>query len=370
MVNGNKKIICVHLLNDYSGSPKVLSQVIDVFNDNNIEVELLTGGNGEGFLSGLVTEHHHFYYRRFNHKLLTLMSYLFSQLSLFFGVLRYKNEDVVIYINTLLPFGAALAGRLMGKKVIYHIHETSISPKSLKYFLRKIVSLTACKIIFVSKSLFQQESFKGIDQEVIYNSLDSSLVKQASEVVYVPIKTDNSFNVLMVCSLKRYKGVDQFLQIAQLCSSDSSLTFSLVLNAEIEEINRYFENKSKPTNLTIHSKKTDLHPFYSAASLVLNLSLVDEWVETFGLTLLEAMAYGIPVIAPPVGGPTELIINDSNGYLISSYDTQTLKDKIFALKNNPSLCLQLSQAARTRIEHFSEANFNKSILGIIKGSLC
>lgn len=370
MVNGNKKIVCIHLLNDFSGSPKVLSQVINAFKNNDVDVELLTGGNGEGFLSGLVTQHHHFFYRRFNQKLLTLMSYLFSQLSLFFKVLSYRNEDVVIYINTLLPFGAALAGKLMGKKVIYHIHETSISPTPLKLFLRKIVCLTASKIIFVSNSLFQQESFKGIEQQVIYNSLDSTLVKQASEVVYTPIKAGKTFNVLMVCSLKRYKGVDQFLQLAQLCSSDPAFTFSLVLNAETEEINRYFENKSKPTNLTIHSKQTDLHLFYSAASLVLNLSLIDEWVETFGLTILEAMAYGIPVIAPPIGGPTELIFNDSNGYLISAYETHALKDKIFALKNNPSLCLQLSQAARKRVGDFSEANFNNSILIIIKGSTC
>lgn len=370
MVSGNKKIICIHLLNDLSGSPKVLSQVINAFKNNDNDVELLTGGNGEGFLSGLVTQHHHFYYRRFNHKLLTLMSYLFSQLSLFFKVLRYRNEAVVIYINTLLPFGAALAGKLIGKEVLYHIHETSITPKPLKFFLRQIVTLTASKIIFVSKSLFQQESFKGIDQQVIYNSLASTLVKKASEVVYTPIKADNTFNVLMVCSLKRYKGVEQFLQIAQLCSSAPSLTFSLVLNAEIEEINSYFENKTKPSNLTIHSKQSDLHPFYSVASLLLNLSLVDEWVETFGLTLLEAMAYGIPVIAPPVGGPAELVINGSNGYLISAYEAQTLKDKIVALKNNPSLCLKLSQAGRARVEDFSEAGFNKSILDVVKGSLC
>lgn len=370
MVSGNKKIICIHLLNDFSGSPKVLSQVINAFKNNDNEVELLTGDNGEGFLSGLVTEHRHFYYRRFNHKLLTLMSYLFSQLSLFFKVLRYRNEDVVIYINTLLPFGAALAGKLMGKEVFYHIHETSISPKILKNFLRQIVTVTASKIIFVSKSLFQQESFHGNDQQVIYNCLDSSLVKQAAEVVYTPIKANNTFNVLMVCSLKRYKGVDQFLQIAQLCSSDPSLTFSLVLNAETEEINRYFENKTTPSNLTIHSKQTVLHPFYSAASLVLNLSLVDEWEETFGLTLLEAMAYGVPVIAPPIGGPTELIINDLNGYLISAYETQMLHEKIFALKDAPALCLKLSQGGRTRIEHFSEANFNRSVLDVIKGSQC
>lgn len=358
------KIVFVHLLNDYSGSPKVLSQVINAVKTNGMNAELLTGSGSKGFLSDLAINNKYFYYHRFNNKLLTLLSYFLSQLSLFLKVLHYKSDDVVIYINTLLPFGAALAGKLIGKRVIYHIHETSISPRPLKYFLRKIVGLTANEIIFVSKPLADQESFLGIEQNIIYNCLDSSLLKKASETVYTPITINNFFNVLMVCSLKRYKGVDQFLHIAKLCMLDPEVKFHLVLNADKNEISNYFSKKSIPENLILHSKQTDLHTFYSSASLLLNLSLIDECIETFGLTLLEAMSYGIPVIAPPVGGPTELVDNGSNGYLISAYDTSLLKDKILSLKNNPSRCLQLSEACRAKAAIFSEHRFNNSILNI------
>ena len=57
-----------------------------------------------------------------------------------------------------MPFGGALAGRLIGKKVIYHVHETSLKPQILKKFLRSVISLTAHEVIFVSKYLKEVES--------------------------------------------------------------------------------------------------------------------------------------------------------------------------------------------------------------------
>ena len=108
-----KKIIFTHLLNDYSGSPKVLSQVIKAVQKDGCEVELYTGKSDDGFLSGLTDNHHHYFYKRFENKYLTLVTFMLSQVSLFFKLLIHRNEDVVIYVNTMLPFGAGLAGKLM-----------------------------------------------------------------------------------------------------------------------------------------------------------------------------------------------------------------------------------------------------------------
>lgn len=286
-----KKIVAVHLLNDYSGSPKVLSQSIAAFKAADVDVELFTGGSAyeEGFLSGLVDKHHYFIYRRSNKKLLTLFSYLLSQVSLFFKLLRFRNDDVIIYVNTLLPFGAAIAGKLMGKKVVYHIHETSISPLLLKRFLRFVVQHTASKIIFVSESLKQAEPFKNIKQVVVFNAVPDSFYKKAIHVPYSYLDEEGMFHVLMVCSLKRYKGVDQFVEIARLCLEYEGIHFMLVLNANDSEVEQYFTSVNLPQNISIFSSQKDVAPFYQQASLLMNLSLVDECIETFGLTIIEAM---------------------------------------------------------------------------------
>lgn len=48
-----KKMVFIHLFNDRSGSPKVLSQVIKAAADNNIATEVITSAHGDGFLSGV-----------------------------------------------------------------------------------------------------------------------------------------------------------------------------------------------------------------------------------------------------------------------------------------------------------------------------
>lgn len=359
------KVIFVHLLNDYSGSPKVLSQVMNAFNDYGVEYELFKGSKGEGFL-GSADEHKNYLYRYSKYKFLTFLYFIISQLSIFLKILKYKNENIIIYINTMLPFGAALAGKLLNKKVIYHIHETSISPSIFKYFLRKIASYSATSIIFVSKFLSKKEAFKKIPSTVIYNSLDSEFVKIASQSSYSTFNAENKFNILMVCSLKHYKGIDQLLIIAKKCIDYPSIKFTVVFNAEKEEIDEYFVNKKISRNIKIYSKMSSLHEQYSNASLVLNLSLVDKCIEAFGLTLIEAMAYGIPVIGPPVGGPDEIIINGTHGYKIDSYNVDEIVKRIKGMHDNDKLMLHLSKNCITSSRKFNVDKFNFRIIKFIE----
>ena len=88
-------------------------------------------------------------------------------------------------------------------------------------------------------------------------------------------------------------------------------------------------------------------------------------METFGLTILEAMSLGIPVIAPPVGGPTELVDDGNNGYLIDSRETEVLAQKILELANNPGRCFEFSNAAREKSKLFSPEKFAENILEAI-----
>jgi glycosyltransferase involved in cell wall biosynthesis len=355
-----QKIIFIHLLNDYSGSPKVLSQVIEAAKCHGYEIDLYTSKGSEGFLSNLVDSHYTFYYKRFENKYLTLVAFLISQLVIFLKLLRYRNEDVIIYVNTMLPFGAGLAARIMGKKVVYHIHEISLEPVTLKKFLRYIIQVTASKTVFVSKAVAESELFRGIDQEVIYNALPKDFLKEALKHQY-RWQNKLKFNVLMACSLKRYKGVDEFLKIASICEKNKNLSFSLILNASYEEINKYFMPYNLPKNLELIDRQRDLVPFYQRASILLNLSRPDEWVETFGLTILEAMAFGVPVIAPPVGGPVE-ILKGKGGFLISSYEVNAIAEKLMMLSENKELCLKLSSEAKLRAQDFSIDLFKQKVI--------
>lgn len=357
-----KKILFVHLLNDFSGSPKVLSQVISAAN-NKYDVELYTGKSEAGFLTNCSDIHHQYYYKWFNNKFLTLGSFMLSQIILFFKIISRKDSYEIIYVNTMLPFGAAMAGKFMGKQVIYHIHETSIKPEIFKRFLKFIILKTADKIIYVSSSLKESENFVEIKNRIIYNSLDQVFLKKAKGNL-IQEKESQCFNVLMICSLKAYKGVEEFIIIAKTCEK-SEVEFTLVLNADMNEIEQFFSNFDMPSNLKIVGRQKDVHKFYCESNLLLNLTRPDECVETFGLTIIEAMAYGLPVIVPPVGGPAEIVREGKEGYLISSYETSKIANKILELAQNKDLFQQLSRKAIIRSEDFNEGTFHKEILQVI-----
>lgn len=360
-----KSIIFIHLLNDFSGSPKVLSQIINSVSKSEYKIDLYKGSSSEGFLSKTAANTFNYWYKRSNNKILTLLSLFISQVLLAIKLLKYRNKDVIIYVNTLLPFGAAIMGSLMNKPVIYHIHETYIRPKIFKQFLRTIVSITASKIIFVSKSLKELEKFRVIKQKVIYNSLTRKFSEQAATHKYCPFDKKEIFNVYMIASLRSYKGLNEFVEIARKCLKNSSLNFVLILNASQIEIETYFKNIFLPSNINILPTQQDLHQHYINAGLVLNLSLVDKCIETFGLTIIEAMSYGIPVIAPPIGGPLEIVEDNVDGFLISSYNTEQIANKIEELYQNNSLCMRLSQNAKLKSKIYDEATFNEQIIELL-----
>ncbi|WP_129211359.1 glycosyltransferase family 4 protein [Candidatus Pseudomonas adelgestsugas] len=356
-----KKIIFFHLLNDYSGSPKVLSQVIAAILKKGINVELFCGGGKNGFLSSVPCVQRQYFYRRFNSKYITLLSYSLSQFILFFKLLSYRKSSTVFYVNTMLPFGAALAGKILQIKVFYHIHETSVHPKLLKLFLRWMVDRCSSKNIFVSHFLAEEEYFPKIKSRVIYNSISQNMVRIAANHIY-KIKPSNKICILMICSLKSYKGINELISIANLLVYNKAITFQLILGASDAQVARFFSDTKLPDNLVITSQCDDVIPFYKKASVLLNLSKPKEWVETFGLTILEALSFGIPCIVPPVGGPVELVSNDKEGYLIDSGRVKEISTKLEFLQKNPDTCFRLSKAAKIKSLSFSVNNFESNVL--------
>lgn len=356
-----EKIVCTHLYNDYSGSPLILSTAIKGFLTKGHPVDVITSTNTSGFLSQLNVRYRDNAYRFLNNRYLRLLCFLFSQLTLFIKAWSYRKEKTVFYINTLLPFGLALAGRLMGKKVIYHIHETSVRPAFLKRFLKWVAIQTAHEVIYVSHFLKQEEALPGVPGKVIYNALSKDFVMKSKASPQKCHKSD-AFCILMLCSLKKYKGVNEFVALAKGLPNHN---FELVLNAEESDIQSFFSGVDLPKNLQLFPRQRKVHAFYQRAHLVVNLSHPEEWVETFGMTLLEGMHYGLPAIAPPVGGPTEIVRNGFNGFQIDLRELDEIADRITQLALDKGLYQQLSSNAKRMAQQFRVDSMQKAILDTI-----
>lgn len=352
------RVIAVHLLNDFSGSPFVFGQALEALQNDGYEVHLFTATPyGRGVLSDLCTIQHPVFYKWSSNKWLALFYFLLSQLLIFFNVLFVSRKNDLVYINTMLPFGAAMAARIRGCKVIYHIHEVSVKPVILKRALLFVINHTADHCIYVSEYV-RQNTFLQIPGTVIYNALPLAFIQKAR---HHQSKQPERFKVLMLCSLKKYKGVFEFVQCA---AKLPQLQFELVLNASQGEIHSFFNSMKLPSNLALYPAQSNVHPFYAEASVVLNLSLPEEWIESFGMTALEAMYYGKAVIVPPVGGVIELVENGISGYCMDASHMDEVAEKIQKLYHDKALYEQMCEAAYARATLFTQASFRSSLLQV------
>ena len=92
----------------------------------------------------------------------------------------------------------------------------------------------------------------------------------------------------------------------------------------------------------------ELHRWYSAA----DVAVTTPWYEPFGLTPLEAMACGIPVIGSSVGGITFTIADGKTGYLVPPRDPEALSARFAEVLADAPRRRCLGEAGRTRVLRF------------------
>jgi phosphatidylinositol alpha 1,6-mannosyltransferase len=71
--------------------------------------------------------------------------------------------------------------------------------------------------------------------------------------------------------------------------------------------------------------------------------------ETFGQTLQEAAASGLPVVAPAAGGPLDLVDHGRTGYLVAPGDAGALAGAVARLAGHPRLRLAMGRAGRDKM---------------------
>ena len=114
----------------------------------------------------------------------------------------------------------------------------------------------------------------------------------------------------------------------------------------------------------------DMLPFYRSLDIYLNTSVH----EGLPMSILEAMAYSLPVVAPDVGGISEVINNGEDGCLIENRDPKTFAEKCFLLYENRELRRRMAWAAREKIiKSFSVENmaaqYHKLYLNVVNKKL-
>jgi L-malate glycosyltransferase len=274
-----------------------------------------------------------------------------------------KEYDLdVVHVHYAIPHAtsAYLAKQILGKhlpKVITTLHGTDITLvgrdpayyEVVKYSIEHSDAVTC-----VSESLRQQTmEWFSIEKpiEVIHNffiprracigvkPLRGRFVKQGEKLL---IHSSN------FRSVKRPE--DVILIFQQVHRKIPSKLLLLGNGAGIETIRQMVKEKGLEDDVYFLGSNNNIDQYVSSADLL----LLPSSQESFGLAALEAMAYGVPVVASNVGGLPELIVHGESGFLAPVGHVETMGDMAIELLSNSELYQKISEQCQTRArEKFS-----------------
>ncbi|MEQ9309362.1 MAG: glycosyltransferase family 4 protein [Balneolaceae bacterium] len=248
-----------------------------------------------------------------------------------------SNFDLV-HINWLYPDGLIIPTlKKEGLKTILTIHGSDWYKNQNKKNLFRILSRSLqaadrilvvgpnleddilAKLPFLRKKLFR-----------INNSVDTNIYSLPSEkektIAIQKLNWDEKkTHLLCIGNHRPEKGIDLLVNsISDIPELPKNIHFHIVGNRDSESIN------SSPNNelITFHNTVTpeELINYYHASDVYISPSRK----EGFGLTMIEAAATGLPVLATPTGIAPEFITSD-NGILTKNFDKTSLSEGILKI---------------------------------------
>jgi glycosyltransferase involved in cell wall biosynthesis len=183
----------------------------------------------------------------------------------------------------------------------------------------------------------------------------------SAEVVHPPVKTDfftpaprKRAHVLVVSRLAVQKQVDVVLEASRALPD-----LFVVAGGGVQQ---EALTRAAPPNVRFTGFVDDvaLRELYRSS-----IALICPSVEEFGIVMAEALASGVPVIAPRARGACEIVEDGKTGILLDRVDPRSLRD---AVRSLPERSFS-AEACRASVERFAEANFVSAIEGVIEEEL-
>ncbi len=290
----------------------------------------------------------------------------------------------LFYANGPRTFvAAALAGCLLRKRVIWHLHNVLTNEAEIRLLL--FFSPWVSKIILCSHAA-AAPLLAGIPQlkskiRVLYNPHpDWDWVPPADHGPRSREEHDagdSKFRFGILGRITPFKGQKEYLNAAASIVDQAPEAQFFVIGSPVQGdtagIAYQAELEEQVRNTTLESRtfflpyQTNIRECIENLDGVINASTGPEALPQ---SLIEAMFLSKPVIAPAQGGPLEMIDDSVTGLLYGPNDYGALARKMLVLLRSPELVRQLGLRARAKaIEQFSRTRFQRVIMDEIASCL-
>lgn len=276
---------------------------------------------------------------------------------------QIRNDDVVIFNSSKFIYWILVLPliRLLGNKRVYVIHH---------HFM-----YMDCKWYEYPLNVMEKLLLRCADRLIIPSPYVKELVeclRLNDSVFYLPIPFEKKHcqksvpqegRLLFVGTVEKRKGLKYLIE-AMMFVRDAKVKCSLdVVGKIVDEI--YFEGlkqiiKEYELDVTFHGfvSLEQKENFYASADIFAFPSLL----EGYGMVLMEAMGYGLPIVAFNNSAMPYSVENGINGYLADNLNSKHFAEYIIRILSDRTLRAKLSKGANEIFEKAPDINSFKKLI--------
>ena len=349
-----KVVIITSNLTEIGGTEKVASYIANgLVEELNYDVEIINIGKRIGEEKYRINSDINIKYVGIEHKhsnnkikLIINLFNMYIKLKKFIKLQSKRNESVIIGIGTgisyLLPYVYNNKYKLIGTQ-----HNPVSHNKIVDIFRRLTIKKMDHYVVLDKDTKNDMENnckLKGIN--VIPNPLTIK-INEKSKL--------NSKTVLAVGRLTKQKGFDLLLESWKIVASEHN-DWNLVIVGEGEEyesLNNKIKSIGIEASVSIKPFTREIQEHYKNSSIF----VLSSRYEGFGLVVLEAQAFGLPVVAFDCPtGPRNIINDGVDGYLVENENIEELSEKISMLIKDKNIRSEVGQNAIKNSDRFKIEN--------------
>ena len=291
--------------------------------------------------------------------------YVFDAVRIGKKIIDEKGQWVIV---TQDPFEAGLAGFLIKKKpgveLQIQVHGDFLSP----YFARES-ALNKIRLLLAKFLLPKADGIRVVSERIKSSIISKFQNIQISKIAVLPIFVDVKkiqeglikinlhekypqfdFIILMASRLAKVKNIDLAIEAMPEVIHKHPGTGLIIVGEGREEKNLRLKVKNLKLfdNIIFEPWNNDLSSYYKTADLFLSTSNH----EGYGMTSVEAMAGGCPLVMTDVGCAQELVKNENNGLIIPVGGKEELVKAILKITEEPSLREKIKNNGLATVKNF------------------
>lgn len=321
------KILQIITLSELGGAQSVVVNLANVLCEKHEVIVAAGDKNGKmwGLLSPEIEQVPIKFLKREPSLLYDLIT-LFSLLKLYF---KYKPDIIHLHSSKIGILGRIIFPKI---KTVYTVHGfDSVRIAYRKYlYLEKLLQYKCKAIVTVSKYDRENLYEEGVKSNVylIYNGIkkDSGKLILEENIPFFSFQK----KVLCIARVAKPKRLDIFIETAKLLPH-----YAFIWIGNMEEIKTPLPNVFFMGNI----------PNAGRYNQIADLFMLSSDFEGLPIVIIEAMAYGKPIVASKVGGINELVINGLNGYVVDNVP-DIFADRIKCILDNPKKCYTYGDNSR------------------------